>query len=340
MGDLDYIVDFPSCKLRCALELGSWTPESLDRAIRQRRVEHSTPTQRLAAWTRDFVGIPFQYETLLPPLPDNTLRVRLASFDCITLIYHLIALCDSESLDDFVRRLYRIRYVAPHDGTLSNDPQSGTLFDFGCESLLINCVEQHILEDVTALVAAGSALSQLRMVLCPVNRPAEHDLAQTKVYPRYPGRVIDTVVIPSDAVSRLDPAKLQSGDIVIFTRGTHTSAGAPQSCLVSHSGVLLKRGSLVGFMHATKNYYVRDVDAADEPLHARCLPGHPEKLLPGVALSGEYLGDSCTVVHEGITYYGYHLNKARTLASYAEDIFFGIKILRPVGKAGSVIFAA
>ena len=329
MGDQDYIVDFPSCKLRCALELGTWTPRSLDTAIRQRRADHTTPTQRLAAWARDFLGVPFQYETLLPPLPGNTLRVRLASFDCITLIYHLVALCDAESLDDFVRRLYRIRYLPPHNGALSNHPESGTLFDFGCESLLINCVERNILEDVTTHVAEGAAVSQIQMVLSPVTRPAEHDLTQTKVYPRYPGRSIDTAVIPSGAVSRLDPARLRSGDIVIFTRGSHTSVGAPQPCLVSHSGVLIKQGPVVGFIHATKNYYVRDVDAAEEPIRSRHLPGHPEKLLPGVAFAGEYLGDSCTIVHEGITYYGYRFDRARTLASYAENIFFGIKIFRP-----------
>jgi hypothetical protein len=314
--------------LRCQLELGSWTVDSVSRTITEIRHQHPQAVERSEAWARRLIGTPFCYETRLPAHPRNTIRIRFQTFDCITYVYTVVALAAAKGFDDFVSTLYHIRYAAPHDGTADEEPLSGNFIDFACESLLFNAVESGLLCDITESVGDGLELVPIRMTLQPLRRPALHDPSETTVYPRYKDRQIDTYVIRSGSLEHLDPSRIASGDVIVFTRGATDASGKPHAGLVAHAGFALAQGGAIHLLQATRAYYVRSRPSGGKTYAS--IAGHPEKELPGVCIAGEYLGDDASVIHDNAKCYGYDMDMPRTLASYARDNFFGVKFLRPV----------
>jgi hypothetical protein len=299
-----------------SLQLDPWNPELLAATIRRLRGEHSEPGERASAWCQLLLNTPFEFETKLAQLDDNLVRVRFTSFDCITFVYTVVALANAKDFEDFLARLYRVRYY------------EATLIDFACEALLFNCMDQGLLVDVTAEVVAPTHLLELNMELIPIERPAEHDPDRARVFPRYPNRRMTTSIALAAGLGERIPG-VRSGDIVMFTKGVRKPTGEPHPTLASHAAfAIVDANGCVGFIHATRSYHLDPAKVL--PANVRCLPGHPEKKLPGVVPGCSYIGDDKTVEFGSMKYFGYDRSKARSLASYAAENFLGVKFLRPV----------
>ncbi|WP_373928023.1 N-acetylmuramoyl-L-alanine amidase-like domain-containing protein [Abyssibacter sp.] len=320
-------IDTGSYSLACSLELGRWTEEGLSTALLRMQDSEIPPSGRLAYWSWKFVGTPFGYESALQPVGENALRVRLASFDCITFIYNVLALANAENFRSYVQRLYKIRYRSNDRGLLENNAQYGNFFDFAYESLVLNCINVGFLEDVTEEIVGSANLIYVRMKLKPFSRPADRDILQETIYPRFPEHEIKTSVIPAQRIKQIPANHFKSGDIILFTHGAEDKSGLHKQFFVCHAGVAWVRSGKVLLMHATKNYYT----SANRILELRasdCLFGDQRFAQPGVALAGEYLGDQATLTRRGVKYYGYSADKERLMADYAHN-FLGIKVLRP-----------
>lgn len=306
---------------RTSLQLGKWDVRILEEAFNAQQRAVLSYSQRVVEWLDLLTGTPFEFESSLA-IAEDAMLINLASFDCITFAYHVIALSGASSFDDYVHRLYRLRYVPQKSGEVSNDGQFGNIIDFACESLLINGIEQRMLLDITA--SLGVEVEHLSMALAPVNRPKPHDAKRTLVFPRYPDSKVETSVIPSSALVGLDADQLEDGDLVVFTQGIEKGS-VLQPTFVCHVGFISKTGSVVGMVHATRNYSI------SKRSHSfPVLEGTDDCYLPGVSVAGLYLGDETIRHHQGRRYYGYNLDSPRPLSDYASN-FFAVKFFRLVG---------
>jgi hypothetical protein len=302
------------------LDLGAWSVARIDNELRAQREARMAPAARVNAWIDLLYGTPFEFESGLPRA--RGVRVHLRSLDCITLVYHVLSLAGAESFEDYIRRLYRLRYVPTTevDGATSGEPAG--FVDFACEALLRHAIEQGVLIDVTDRLDVET--ERVDMSLKALKRPRLNDPEERVVHPRYPDWRIDTTIVARSRIADIATDSLHDGDVALFTRGACDTDGTPRATFVCHAGFVRKYGDVVGLVHSTKSYYV----SRDAQPYAT-LPGAPGRYLPGVVLAGEYLGDDTIVVHGGITYHGYDLDRPRSIHSYAQN-FSGLKILRPI----------
>lgn len=310
------------CLPRYVLELGKWEIDSLEALMQRLKAKGTTAGDSVVAWVDSLANTPFRFETRLPPIPVDTMRVRLASFDCITFAYHVLALAGSNSFDNYLRRLYALRYVPNDEATINNDPYAGNFIDFACEALLINAVQSGMLEDVTSSFV--SQVEQVSMTLHPLSRPALHDPASTLVVPKYPGLRINTSVI---LTGQQLTNTLQEGDLIVFTRGAFDKNGQPQPTFVCHVGFVRKVAGVTSMIHATRHYY----RCQKQPLPpVETLVGYPDHYLPGVVVAGSFLGDDYAIEHNDQKYHGYDWDQPRELLDYATHNFPAFKIFRPI----------
>ena len=321
------IIDTGRYRLNCSLELGGWTEDRVSKILFNMQADEKPAVDRLAYWSEKFVGTPFRYESALPPVGRNTLRVRLASFDCITYVYHVIALAKATSFPSYVQRLYEIRYNSNSHGLIDNHPRHGNFFDFAYEALVLNCIGSGFLEDITEVIAERGDIVSVNMRLQPFARPLERDARQEFVRPRFPEKEVEASVIPFLAIEKIPVESFRSGDIILFTHGSKDRNGVQKQFFVCHAGIVWLEGGEVLLLHATKNYYI--TRSGNQGLRAAdYLFGDRRFAQPGVALAGEYLGDQAILTSCGVQYYGYSADRPRLMADYAHN-FLGIKVLRP-----------
>lgn len=316
--------------VRCHLDLGAHSRESLTTLLRSANGVCHSRSEKLHILADAFIATPFAFESRLPAIPDDCLRVCLSSFDCITLIYHLIALAFADSFEEYITRLVQVRYVAGEDQRISNDGESGTILDFACEALLESAVRRGLLQDITSQVSGGQRLLTVRVRLNAFARPREHDPAEAIVRPRFGERAIEATFIPSQALESIDKRAVRSGDLALFTLGAVGRDGAPRPTLIRHAGIVVKQAEEIGFIHATKDFYWRPDNASllDARATGRFLNDDPRKELIGVGVAGNFAGDQVTTSASGISYFGYDQACPRRLSNYARENFIGVKFLR------------
>jgi hypothetical protein len=289
------------------------------------------PAERLAQWACELVGTPFQFESKLPVLPKGALRVNMADFDCVTLIYVAVALSLSTGFDDFIRQLALLRHDIPDAGTpLDDSAADGNFLDFVEESLLERALEWGWLFDVTERVAQKQSLMRLTVELKPIRRPAAFDDSECCVGPRRGNRWITHAFIPSAALSELDVAVFQDGDLIVFGKDPEKAEGDLRHILVRHLAIVRKVDSQLLFIHSSRNFAWRpDATRETPPSHTgifyddrrRC-----EQL--GVDYCGAYAGDEFILKTESDTYFAMDMDRKRALHEYASANFTGIKVMR------------
>ena len=309
-----------------SVDITPWNIQSLNRMITVFNEQYADASNRVSAWSKFFLNTPFRFESAFP-VTEKEVQVRLSTLDCITYVYNVIALSGANNFEDFVERLFAIRYFDEGQGPASTTVSHGNFFDFACESLLFNCIDKGILTDVTNHIVEQEKLEPVCMELSPVQRPKAHDPEQSLVSPKYKGRAINTQIIPSEEIRPTNMPVLP-GDLIVFTKGATDKHGNKNPTFVCHCAFAdIIQGQQLGFIHSTKSYYLSE--RYPGPLAViKTLPGHPDKKLPGVAYGCEYLGDDKIVKMDGVNYHGYHQDHKRTLASYAAENFYGIKVLR------------
>jgi len=313
------------------LELGSWNIDKVEKNIRE--INEQTPDYcaRCEKWCLLFMGTPCFYESNLPELNINTIRVRLETFDCITFIYTIIALAGSYDFNDFVCRLKNIRYKdSRQNDYISNDILTGNFIDFACEALLYNGCDCGFIEDITSKVfLKQNELLFVDMPLLPCERPRNHDVNSKTVFPKYTQRRVETHIIPSNKIDEISLSELRSGDIAIFTHGMFNKKGKRQASFICHCGFVSIRDGKLCLIHATRNFSV----AAENRDRVEMLKQKNDlkKEFLGVWYAGEYLGDEFTVQGPNETFHGYYKDRIRLLSDYAESIFLGVKFLRVRG---------
>lgn len=317
---------------RCLLELGDrWDLSRLEAELR--RHTSLTPQQRASVWARLLIGTPFCFESNLQEPPDGTLRVRLASLDCVTFIYTLVALATATSIDDFVANLARIRYSDSSE-RLCSDGVTGNMFHFVEESLLEGAVAQQLLEDVTERIAQTSDVAQFEVQLDHIRRPKRTDKQSLTVAPLRPGRVLRTTVLPVDHIGNVAADRFLDGDIVIFMKNPVASEGDLKRILVRHLGVIVKQSSSLTFIHSSRNFALRleceDHASAQSTGIFYDIEQHCEQL--GVDFCGQYAGEEYELTLEEERYHAMRQSEPRELSDYAKDKFDGIKILRLCGQ--------
>lgn len=304
--------------LQCHLELGQLTIAQINATLTAKGRHDNIPEQ-FKCVIQLFFGGAFQFESSLKILPPGIVRINLVTFDCITFIYHTLALLSSNNFDDYVAEYVRLRYAlheASHGGVdINNDPEYGNIFDYVCESLLINAIRNNILTDINTQVISHSALMTLHARLRRVPRSYLIDKEQHIISPKLgQSTEIAYEFIPSNKLSDIDKLKLRTGDIAILTKGHPENQ---LSLLVNHVVFVYVDDKQYQFIHAGKNYIVApDVEQA------------PLKQQLGISFGLKYAGDEYTRYIDSIYYYGYHRDQYDDLFRYIASNFTGVAFLR------------
>jgi acyl carrier protein len=311
----------------CQLELGSWTVNKLDRLIRKFNKTHPNAAERFSRIAWQFWGTPFQFESRRPlPLPGR-LPVRFGSFDCITFVYTSLAAAAAKNFEDFVHKLYLLRYDKSKGGYIDSHPESGNIFDFAEESLLLNAVEQGFLRNVTSEIAAGAELKNLSSTLFPVKRALTVDPMELWATPKLGRPVIAADFLPVAELRHVDyTSRLVSGDIILMSRGN-----VDQGYLIDHLGISWVESGETNLLQSTRHFAWREEDgtSVDTPYTGIYYDPERKREQIGVGLAGLYAGDSVSFEREGIQYFGYHAGTRRTMRNYLEDNFKYFLVLRP-----------
>lgn len=314
--------------INCAIDLGRYSVASLTSLVS--RSAGQTAGERVYAIAQSFIGTPFQYETRLPLIGDNTVRVCLSSFDCVTFVYHVLALARSRTFPEYIDRLIELRYVDTEPRRISNDPSAGTIFDFACEALFEQAIRKRILSDVTDEIASPVKLLNISVTLAAIKRPKEHDATEQLVIPRFGERLISGNFIRSQHLERIRLDRVLPGDIIVFTLGAVNRDGSPRHLLIRHVAIALPTASDVHFIHATKDFYWRPDNSNRQNTISTglFLNNDPRCELIGVGVAGAFAGDDRTLNIEGNNYFAYHHSRPRSLSEYARSNFIGVKFLR------------
>jgi hypothetical protein len=313
------------------LELGKWDLYSLNRKIQSIYEKNSTYPARANDWANSLLKTPFHFEFRLSPIPNNCIRIRLSSFDCVTFIYNIIALAGAQNIEDYVRRLRDIRYKnANLTSSVSNDPHSGNFFDYACEAFLFQGIDNEMLVDITEDIISHNHLASFNTYLAPMQRPDMFDPNNLQlIEPRYEGRELVTQLIATEKIKYIDKNKLCDGDIILFTRAEISGDTASQPYLVNHCALVHLQPDKISLIHSNKNYWA-NLQEYTGRTSSNSSVSHvtPEHL--GVWYAGEYLGDEYVFDKDGVRYFGYDKYKKRSLEEYSGE-FRAIKILRIVG---------
>lgn len=303
--------DLPQVKL----ELGKWTPGSIEAVQAEFVARGLRPGERVAEWTRRLVGTRFAYESHGLRLRTDELLARLESFDCITLVYSVIALASSSSFFGYIKNLSCLRYRNFPAEPVSNRRIAGTFLDFACEALLVNSYSQMMLEDVTARVASDDAFGEVTVRRRPLRRAALNDPTESIVYPRFQGCATRTQVVWTGAGEFFRAQEVEDGDVVLLSS---TLGPDGSGSIVTHAGIAMRIAGVLSLVHSSRHYVVR----------ATAHPCEGDLWHPGVFHLCEFMGESSLRVINGVKYYGYDARHVRPLRDYARENFAAMKVLR------------
>ncbi|GDX80411.1 hypothetical protein LBMAG42_22220 [Deltaproteobacteria bacterium] len=318
--------------VQAQLELGSWSLGKID-ALLASMAAVTDGSARLNTIAHRFVGTPFRYESLLPIPPPGAVRVRLESFDCTTFVITMLALAEAKDNTSFVRNLRELRYADPAD--VDSDPATGTILDFASDILVDSAVGKGLTLDVTAEIAGDTPLTHIRARQTARHRTAEYDRDERLVVPRlHANQMVGAAMIATRDIERVDLSRLQSGDILAFSR-LDPDAPTGDGLLVSHLAIAQRAGPEVTLLHATRDYLWRPNATATTAPSATGVyyDNDPRREQLGVAIATTWVGDpgGRKIELEGHPYYGYEAEDPRPLASYLEGAHItAFLVLRPV----------
>lgn len=314
---------------RCALELGTWSPEAVDRLLRDAHRQSADPGARLAWIARRLQGTPFEFESKLPIPGRGQMRFRIADLDCATFVYAVLAMADARGVVDASRRLRAIRYL--HDRIIDSDPEHGTIFDFTYEALIVNAVARGLVRDVTEEIGGPDGTEEITGELAPLARDAGFDPERRRATAKLDDRTVRARCLRADRLDRLDTPWLRHGDLVLLRKD---SAKAPP-ILVHHMVVAWVDRGPARFLHATRSFAWRPDAGPEAPAeHTGRFYGDRRREQLGVAFGARHAGDEVAFTQDGLPFHGYLQDQPRALADYARTNFAGAFVLRPLGRPG------
>ncbi len=305
---------------------------ALDREIRAAAAERNGDGVPVARWVRRFRGADFRAEPNLPPISPDHVRVELGCFDCITATYNLMALAGAADFEDYLRRLFLIRYDTVHPASAeARSGRIGPLFlDFACEAVVYNATALGFARDITGDVVAPELLREIDMELLPVTRRPEFDTALREVVPRFAGRRFRERYLPKAAVDALAPGALRRGDLLLFTRGPVNRAGKPYGHFVSHAAFAWPSGDTLNMVHTNANFFWCPERTSNEDpyYHGTLLDGDVRRQMIGFDVCGTNVGDALAVRVNGIAHYAYDQRRPMSVGDYVRNYFYGIMVFR------------
>jgi acyl carrier protein len=308
----------------CQIEFGVWTRESLEQLFKG--AAKLRAGDRLSYFARALIGTPFQFESLRPLPLTGRLPVRLGALDCITFVYTALAMAMSKCFEDLPLSLRTLRYHDDKTDRIDSHPETGNIFDFADESLLINAVRCNVLDDVTAIVAGMSETTTLRKQLMPAQRAYAVDRSELWATPKLENRKVSATFVAKPGFGCVElPTNLSDGDIILMSRG---NALAPY--LIDHVGIAIIEDNKVYLLQSTRHFTWRqDATASMQGTYTGVFydDEHTQEQI-GVGFMGHFCGDHLAFERDGITYYGYSPNERRCLKDYLDSNFSYINILR------------
>jgi hypothetical protein len=308
----------------CQLELGDKTRSQLEELLVNAHAAVRSPGQRVAWIAERLLNTPFEYESRLPIPPPEHMRLRLASLDCMTFVYTVIALAAATSVEDAITRLKSLRYRAE---PIDSDPELGNIFDFAEESLLVNAVKLGYLTDVTMEIGGHDGTEEVTASLTATARHFAHDPRRRLATPKLGNDPLRVRSLRAPLLARLAAPWIQDGDIVLLRRATTSP-----SVLVHHLVIASVRADgMTGFIHATRSFRCYpDPDPARPPSHTGIfydLDRRREQM--GVSFGTQHVGDHVAFERDSLPYHGYTA-EPRALSDYAPANFGGAFVLRAV----------
>lgn len=276
-----------------------WTGERVEELLR-RTAAIDDGGERLAALAAAFVAerTPFEDESELAPPPDGAIRVRFASFDCITFIYSLYALHGARTFDDVPPLLARIRYAGR--------PEQGNLIHYAWNSLR-NIMRLGLARDVTAELLDPRDLA-VRSVTLGVKDDGTTFLPHPRAGDPNIGERVSVAYIPGAAVNAVE-SLLRTGDTIVFVTAWPP---ARYPGIVGHA-------ALVHREEGTSDAFL---------LHAgKSRVGSPEGRRAGVSLLTEWDAERRVLADGG------PLCPLHRYLEHHADRFAGIVVLRPLAPA-------
>jgi acyl carrier protein len=315
---------------QCELDLGVRTLGDLETLLA--RAGDEAPGDRMVRLARTFWGAPFQFDSRRPLPQKGHLPVRLGTFDCFTFVLTVLALTRSHSVDGFCRVLGTLRYRGFGREEVNNDPETGTIFDFAEEALLLNAVKLGYLKDVTELVADGSPLEIFECRLFPVRRQPEVDPLELWATPKLGQGAIPIRYIPRSSFECLGSgAHLRNGDVLLMSRGSTGGGG-----FVDHLGIVDVSGQQRHLLQATRHCVLHsEPRTAEEPNIYTGIFYDAERRREqiGVGVAGRYMGDEYTIEAYGLPLFTYAAGDKRPLTDYLGGAFSGVVVLRADGDS-------
>ncbi|WP_282045868.1 N-acetylmuramoyl-L-alanine amidase-like domain-containing protein [Roseibium album] len=309
--------------ISCQFELGIWTMRELEALIVPSAGEGIGARVARIGWA--FAGSPFQFDSRRPLPPKGVLGVRLGTFDCYTYVLTVLALAQSVSLEDFVRRLASLRYR--DISQIDSHPETGTIFDFAEEALLLNGTRRGLLRDVTAEIAGADGCERVSSVLEPIRRLPEVDPDELWATPKLGTRETVARMIHRDGFQCLkESSGLCAGDVLLMSRGRVVGG------FVDHLGIVDMDEEGPHLLQCTRHF----------ALHGQARPAggglftgifydedrRCEQI--GVGVAGRHAGEEHALTIGGVIMHGYHVCGKRPLIDYLEGAFTGVIVLRPV----------
>ena len=221
--------------------LGSWTEDTLDRLIREAAVIQSTG-QRIKFLSSFFLGLGYKEATLTGDCRTAEIfTVDLSGVDCFTFLDYIEAMRLSDSYEEFLKKLRRVRYCHNRISFLN---RKHFFTDWSC------CGHPTV-SDVTKQIWGRKVRSRLKTL----NLRADGTLLLPGLTPAR--RRID--YLSAEEIGDPEIAALKTGDYA----GIYS---ALQGLDVSHVGIVIRKTKRVYLRHASANKKYRKV--IDQELRA------------------------------------------------------------------------
>jgi N-acetylmuramoyl-L-alanine amidase-like len=176
---------------------------------------------RIAILSRVFLGFPYESNPLIGSVNEaEVFTASLDRFDCVTYIETILALAGAATVDDFIRRLRKIRY------------ERGRIDWEWRNHYMTRWIRNNLREGIIKTVAA----------------PAVPILSRERVLNAVPGLPPQRTRVkftPKRAAARL-AAFLRSGDLIFFV-------STRKNLDVFHAGIIVRDGDRVLMRHASRS---------------------------------------------------------------------------------------
>lgn len=317
--------------INCFLELGSFSQNDIENRLIQPQ-RFLNPNQSIEFLAKTLIGTPSIYESSLKNLPHDFMRIRFSSFDCVTFIYTILALCGTSNFAEFVEKLYMIRYVTNQDKFVDNNEVNGNFLHFVCDSILVNAINRNFLKNITQDIIGKEHLNEAAIFLKGFHRNGKYDQERIFIKPEYGERLTRELFINSSSIDKINYNAINSGDILLFTRGNLLPNGDPATVLIGHLGILIKENNKLYMIHATRNGFWKPQATKENPL--KISTGYyylqdPRMEQIGVGYPAKYISEiNPTEIGEEKIFY-YSPDEKLELKDYAVNYFQGVAIFRP-----------